>query len=209
MKSGSTVVVVMAALLVSLLVSGCSSISGSTTASLGGTYIPTDEAGPMTIGLDDHDYDLVVQSVSGEMFKRGLPKGYVVALGPVSTRETPYDVRALQIQESLQAVFNKEGTLKWQMLVDATMGASTSEEMMKIKDFNWGIDDKSDAEMAMKLGKVAKVSGILVGRVSSLETKIPGGGRQIIYRFVWKLINTETGLLDISYEYKLGKKLAK
>ncbi len=42
-------------------------------------YVSPEEAGVMTVALDDHDYDLVAEGVAKEMFMRGLPKGYVVA----------------------------------------------------------------------------------------------------------------------------------
>ena len=79
------------------LLAGCAQM-GSTTTDTGGTYIAPDEQLVMTAGLDDHDYDLVARAVSDEFKKRGLPRGYVVVLGPVDTHETPYDVRAKQLQ---------------------------------------------------------------------------------------------------------------
>lgn len=162
----------------------------------------------MSAGLDDHDYDLVARAVSDEMKRRELPSGYMVALGPVDTSGTPHNVRVVQLQESLQAIFNQEGTLKFQTLVDATKGGTSTEKIMEIKDFNWLTRDTYDAEEREKLGQIANVNGILVGRVSSQEALVPDTGkRQIMYRFVWKLINTKTGILDISYEYKLGKQL--
>ncbi|MEI6971583.1 MAG: hypothetical protein WCL44_08700 [bacterium] len=191
-----------------LWLAGCASPSGSTTDELGGTYIPTSEQSIMTVGLDDHDYDLVAEAISGEMKRRKLPNGYVVALGPVDASGTPYDVRVVQLQESLQAIFNQEGTLKFQTLVNATKGGTSTDEIMKIKDFNWLTKDTYDAEEREKLGQIANVNGILVGRVSSQEAIVPAtGDRQIMYRFVWKLINTKSGILDISYEYKIGKKI--
>lgn len=190
------------------LVGGCA-FSGGTTGSVGGTYIPTDEIGPMTAGLDDHDYDLVVRAVTDEMKKRGLKKDYVTALGSVDTSGTPQSVRVEDIQRSMEAVFNQEGSLKFQVVAEGINEGRAQELIMKLKKFNWESRQWADDQDAEILGTLAKVDGLLVGRVSSTQAVGPDGKNQVMYRFVWRLINARTGILDISYEYKLGKKLAK
>ncbi len=190
------------------LVGGCA-FSGSTTGSAGGTYIPSDEIGPMTAGLDDHDYDLVVRAVTDEMKKRGLKKDYVTALGSVDTSGTPQSVRVEDIQRSMEAVFNQEGSLKFQVVAEGINEGRAQELIMKLKKFNWESRQWADDQDAEILGTLARVDGLLVGRVSSTQAVGPDGKKQVMYRFVWRLINARTGILDISYEYKLGKKLAK
>lgn len=190
------------------LTGGCA-FSGSTSAAVGGTYIPTDEIGPMTAGLDDHDYDLVVRAVTEEMKKRGLKKDYVTALGSVDTSGTPQSVRVEDIQRSMEAVFNQEGSLKFQVVAEGINEGRAQELIMKLKKFNWESRQWADDSDAEILGTLAKVDGLLVGRVSSAQAVTPAGKKQVIYRFVWRLINVRTGILDISYEYKLGKQLAK
>lgn len=159
----------------------------------------------MTVELDDHDYDLVTAGVAREMFQRGLPKNYVVVLGPVDTRECPYDVRVNQMQKSMQVLFNKENTLKFMTAVDAMAGGTAIQEIYKIIQFNWMKGNPIDVEDLQTIGKLAKINGILFGRVSSLERRLPRGGTEITYRFVWELSNTETGLLDLSHEEKIRK----
>jgi len=159
----------------------------------------------MTVELDDHDYDLATAGIAREMTQRGLPKGFVVALGPVDTRECPYDVRVIQMQKSLQVMFNKENTLKFMSAVDAMAGGTAVQEIYKIIQFNWMKGDPIDVQDLQTFGKLANVSGILFGRVSSLERRIPGGKTEITYRFVWELSNTQTGLLELSHEEKIRK----
>ena len=168
-------------------------------------YVPAEEEGVMTVGLDDHDYDLAVGGIAREMFSRGLPQKYVVALGPVDTKECPYDVRVIQIQKSLQVAFNKEGTLKFSALVNSGSGDNPAGEIYKIIEYNWFMKNPIDAEDLQKFGRIARVSGILFGRVSSLERRLPGGGREITYRFVWELANTDSGVIDIAHEEKIRK----
>jgi hypothetical protein len=169
-------------------------------------YVPAEEEGVMTVGLDDHDYDLMAAGVAREMFQRGLPRGYVVALGPVDTRDCPYDVRIVQFQKSLSVLFNKEGTLRFMAALDAmTPGGTSVQEIYKLMQFNWMNRNPLDLEDLQTLGRLAQVNGILFGRVSTLERDLRGGGREITYRFVWELANTANGLLDIAHEEKIRK----
>ena len=169
-------------------------------------YVPPEEMGMMTVGLDDHDYDLAVRDIARKMFEKGLPKGYRVVLGPVDTRECPYDVRVRQLQKSLQVVLNDEGTLKFTAAIDVMgSGGDTGTEIYRLIEYNWLNQNPIDAEDVQKFGKLAKVNGILFGRVSSLEREMSRGRKEVTYRFVWELANTETGIVDISHEYKIRK----
>jgi PBP1b-binding outer membrane lipoprotein LpoB len=169
-------------------------------------YVPAEEMGMMTVGLDDHDYDLAVRDIARKLFEKGLPKGYVVALGPVDTRECPYDVRVRQLQKSLQVVLNDEGTLKFMAAIDVMgAGGNAGAEIYRLIEYNWLNNNPIDTEDLQKFGKLAKVNGILFGRVSSLERDMGRGNKEVTYRFVWELANTETGVVDISHEYKLRK----
>lgn len=182
--------------------SGCTAIPQS-------GYVPVDESGVMTVQLDDHDYDLAVQSIAAEMLARGLPKGYVVALGPVDTRDCKYDVQIRTLQKSLQVIFNRHGRLKFTAAVDAMSGNSAAAEIYKIIEYNWFKNNPVDTEDLQKFGKLAGVNGILFGRVSAIERRLPRpiGGREVTYRFVWELANTATGIVDISHEKKIRKNI--
>ncbi|MDP2989745.1 MAG: hypothetical protein Q8O57_04175 [Kiritimatiellota bacterium] len=169
-------------------------------------YVPPEEMGMMTVGLDDHDYDLAVRDIARKMFEKGLPKGYKVVLGPVDTRECPYDVRVRQLQKSLQVVLNDEGTLKFMAAIDVMgAGGDAGTEIYRLIEYNWLNQNPIDAEDLQKFGKLAKVNGVLFGRVSSLEREMSRGRKEVTYRFVWELANTETGIVDISHEYKIRK----
>jgi hypothetical protein len=171
-------------------------------------YVSPEEEGVMSIGLDDHDYDLASESIARELLTRELPKGYVVALGPVDTRECPYDVRVRQLQKSLQVILNKENTLKFTAAVDVmASGGDAATEIYRLIEYNWLNQNPLDQEDLQKFGKLAKLNGILFGRVSAMERRNARGQREVTYRFVWELANTETGVVDISHEYKIRKSL--
>ncbi len=168
-------------------------------------YVSAEEEGVMSVGLDDHDYDLAAQGVAREMLYRGLPRDFVVVLGPVDTRECPYDVRVRQLQKSLEVIFNKEGSLKFMAAVNAMAGGTEIDEIYKIIQFNWLNANPIDVEDLQTLGRLARINGILFGRVSSLERPLQGGGKEITYRFVWELANCENGLVELSHEEKIRK----
>lgn len=183
-----------------LLFSGCAAVPQS-------SYVPADETGVMSVELDDHDYDLAAGSIAGEMLGRGLPEGYVVALGPVDTRDCKYDVQIRTLQKSLQVIFGRHGQLKFTAAVDAMAGNTAAAEIYKIIEYNWFKNNPVDAEDLQKFGKLASVNGILFGRVSAIERRLGIGGREITYRFIWELANTETGIVDISHEKKIRKNI--
>lgn len=191
----------MAGLLAVALVGGCHTPRAPRTG-----YVPVEEEGVMTAGLDDHDYDLMAAGLVREMLQRGLPKGYVVALGPVDTRECPYDVRVVQFQKSLMVLLNKEGTLRFMSAVDAiTPGGSAAQEIYQLMQYNWLNRNPIDVEDLQTLGRLAQVNGILFGRVSALDRNLGRNGREVTYRFVWELSNTQSGVLDIAHEEKIRK----
>jgi len=202
MKAKMSLLALGCGVVVAIAVSGCRLPSPPRTG-----YASAEEEGVMTVELDDHDYDLVTAGIAREMFQRGLPKGYVVALGPVDTRECPYDVRVNQLQKSLQVLFNKENTLKFMTAVDAMSGGTAVQEIYKIIQFNWMKGNPVDVEDLQTFGKMASINGILFGRVSSMERRLQGGGTEITYRFVWELSNTQTGVLDLSHEEKIRKNI--
>jgi len=184
---------------------GCGVVAGCYSPPTQG-YVPAEEMGMMTVGLDDHDYDLVVQSITRELMERGLPKGFIVVLGPVDTRECPYDVRVRQLQKSLQVVLNKEGSLKFMGAIDVMgAGGDSCTEIYRLIEYNWLNQHPLDVEDLQKFGKLAKVHGILFGRVSCLERAMTRGRREVTYRFVWEMASTESGLVLISHEYKIRK----
>ena len=182
--------------------------SGCVTTPAGNGYVPTDgEEGIATPALTDHDYDLAVQGIAKELLEQGLPEGFVVALGPVDTKDTKYDVQIRTLQKSLQVALQKSRKVKFTTVVDAIAGNTAAQEIFKIIEYNFWHKNPIDGEELQKIGKFANIQGILFGRVSSIETV----GRKtsaITYRFVWELSDTQTGNSLISHEQRIRKKIA-
>jgi PBP1b-binding outer membrane lipoprotein LpoB len=187
-----------------LLQSACTRVAGPPSS----PYVPWQEAGVTTVGLDDHDYSLAVAGIARAMIRRGLKDRFVVALGPVDTADTPYNVRVVMLQKSLQATLSEEGSLRFTGALGEepmTGGGTSQNELFKIIQFNWLNRNPVDMEALQTLGRLAHVNGILFGRVSSMERSLPGGGTEVTYRFMWELMNTENGIIEIAHEERIRK----
>lgn len=187
-----------------LLPAGCVKVEGPPRS----PYVSAQEAGVTTVGLDDHDYNLAVAGVARAMIRRGLKDRFVVALGPVDTSDTPYNVQVVMLQKSLQATLSEEGSLRFTAALgeEPMMGGGTTrDELYKIMQFNWFNRNPIDIEALQTFGRLAHVNGILFGRVSSLERPLPRGGTEITYRFMWELANTENGIIEVSHEERIRK----
>ena len=169
-------------------------------------YVPTDRPGVTTAGLDPQDYQLAANNIVQKILKREVPKGYVVTLGPVDTKRTPFDVDVEKLQDKMEVLLDDEGTLRFTALKKAlTEGKVPFDEIEKLTAYNWENANPIDREWLEKFGKRAKINGILFGRVSSIQRSLPWGGTEVTYTFVWRLANTETGVNDMALEYEIRK----
>lgn len=183
-----------------VVLAGCSTPPAS-------PYVPTTERGVTTAGLDSYDYQQVAAGLSQEMMRRGLPDGYVVALGPVDTRATPYSVDIQLLQDKLEVALSQNGALKFTSAVNAMKGAGGAEELYKLIEYNWWQKNPMDSEDLQKFGKIANISALLFGRISSMERSLPGGGKEITYSFVWRLTDTGTGVNQFTLEKEIRKNM--
>jgi PBP1b-binding outer membrane lipoprotein LpoB len=182
------------------VVSGCMTPPSS-------PYVPATEVGVVTVGMDEKDYQLMANSVVQKMLKKGLPAGYVVALGPIDTKKTPYEVDCQKLQDMIESAMSDEGTLKFTSAVNAIAGNTATEEIYKLIEYNYFIGNPIDSEDMQKFGKIAKVTGILFGRVSSIERSIGGNGKEITYTFTWRLSNTKTGINEVTHTDYIRKNI--
>lgn len=197
-------VCLVAAMVLSL--AGCASPTGSTSKSLGGVYISPDEAAPIRVGLNNTELNTVAQEVTDALKRKGLPRGFVVGLGPIDTSGSVQPVPYEDLAEAIRAALEDDGSLRFSEIVEADRGKVA--EIMKVKNLNWEIANPSDTEEKYKVGRLANVNGLLIGRVSSEEAITPDGkARQIVYRFFWRLVDTDSGLSVLSYRHQLAKSL--
>lgn len=185
---------------------GCRMPSGSTSASLGGVYISPDEAGPISMTLNNSEMNTIATEISDAMKRKGLPKGFVVGMGPVDTSGSTQPIPQENLAEAIRVRLEEEGSLRFTEVVEADR--SKVGEILKVKDLNWEIANPDDAEAKYKVGRIANVDGLLIGRVSSEETLTPDGrARQIVYRFFWRLVDANSYLSLMSYQHQLAKSL--
>jgi hypothetical protein len=168
-------------------------------------YVPETERGVTTAGFDAYDYQQVAKDLSQEMMRRGLPPGYVVALGPVDTRATPYALDIQLLQDKLEVALSQNGTLKFTSAINAIRAGGGTDEIYKIIEYNWWQKNPMDAEDLQKFGRIANIGALLFGRVSSIERRLPGGGREVTYSFIWRLTDTATGVNQFTLEKEYRK----
>ena len=167
-------------------------------------YVPTDESGVMTVQLDDHDYDIAVNNTIEALLEMGLPEGKVLALGPVNVSDCRYPIQVDTLQNSMQTALNHEGSVKFVLAKDL-MANSEVQGLYESISYNWEKKGEASPEQIKMFAKLAKVDVVLFGRVSCLDRELADDGHEVTYRFVWKLANVKTGLLDKSNECKLRK----
>ena len=167
-------------------------------------YVPTDESGVMTVQLDDHDYDIAVNNTVEALLEMGLPTGKVLVLGPVNVADCRYPIQVNTLQNSIQTAFNREGSVKFLMAKDL-MANDEVQSIYESISYNWEKKGEASPEQIKMFAKMANVDLILFGRVSCLDRELADDGREVTYRFVWKLADVKTGLLDKSNECKLRK----
>jgi PBP1b-binding outer membrane lipoprotein LpoB len=170
-------------------------------------YVPAQERGVTTVQMDEKDYQMAAFNITQRMLKRKLPKNYVVALGPVDTRGTPYPVDVVKLQDKIESIMDEEGTLRFTSAVDAMSGDRASAEIYKLIEYNWWHNNPMDQEDMDKFGRLANVNGLLFGRVSSIERPMDGGGTEITYTFAWRLVNTQTGVNDMTLVDEIRKNI--
>lgn len=178
------------------------------------TRAPTSELGVDTPGLVPYDHTLVAKGIANKMIAKNLPKGYIVALGPVAANKCKYDVDVEAIQDKLEELLTEDGRLQFTTAIDAMSGTArigTSEageagKIYKLIEYNWDLDNPIDGETLRKFGKLAKINGLLFGKVTCSEiAPLPRGGSEVNYSFRWKLADVESGIILISHEETIRK----
>jgi hypothetical protein len=183
------------------LVSACCSIPSGCYKPPRNPYVDATEVGISTVGMDHKDYQILAESIARKMMVRGLndlidpsDRPFVVAMGPVDTRATPYAVDVKEVQDRLEAILDSEGSLRFTSAVDAMAGNSATAEIYKLIEYNWWKNNPIDREDLQKFKAIADIDGILFGRISSKERRLGARGTEVTYTFVWKLANTKTGI---------------
>ena len=197
MKTAISSIAKILILAATINMSGCSTPHG--------VYVPAEEEGVASVDLQEMDYQLACHHIVQKMLKAGLPKGYVVTLGPVDTHGTRYSVDINLIQDKIETMLKEEGSIQFTILKKAlTDGKDAFDEMNKIAQYDWENQHSADMEAIQKFKWRARINGIIYGRVSSIEPPV-SGMTEITYTFVWRLANIDTGLVDMTFTDTLRK----
>ena len=156
------------------------------------------------------DYNQVAKKLSESILRnKELPlnESKVLALGPVTTDSFYYQLDRRRLQEKLQTILQKSGTMEVSFAVDAMKGSNAAKERYKIMKLQWAkgqLDRQSDSKDLVTWGQLAEVDYLLFGRISSLIQQT-ANRQEVTYTFNWKLGNCESGLIKWTDEVEYTK----
>jgi PBP1b-binding outer membrane lipoprotein LpoB len=163
--------------------------------------------------IDARDYNQIARGLHDSLVKSGrVPRGAVVALGPVIYRLEPaitFDHRTLG--EKIQVEAMRSGLLQFQFAIDAQTKSDRADsqavvdERMKIMQLRYEQSSAVEPEDLVTFGRLAKIDALLFGRVST-RTAAVGGYRETTYTFNWKLGECQSGLLVWTDEFEFTKR---
>ena len=195
----------MAGLALVTLTGGCA------TGRRGSVYVPADEEGVATAGIDMRDTQLVVERMTASMLRQGLKteagKRPVITLGPLHNR-SPYRVDTRMIGEDLRVAVMKSGQARFTMATDHERNGDESGILYKQLAFQ-NESGHVRPDTAKAYGQIVGADYILYGNIYGTEhTGRDTRGRRIRevnLRFTLTLAEVESGLAVWSDTQSLRK----
>lgn len=170
-------------------------------------YVPDDEEGISTTGVDLHDYQLVVEKMVDSMLKHGLQtedgRKPVIVLSEISTRNTPYNVETRMIGEWIRVEILKSGLAKFSSATDFERRGGESGDLYKQLKFQ-NESGYVDPATVKRYGKIVGADYILFGNIYDIEQR-GGGITEANHVFDLILKEVETGL-DVWADKKIIRK---
>ena len=171
-------------------------LAGCTTPPNTSAYVPPEEEGIASKGVDLHDYQLVMEKMVSSMLKHGLQteegKKPVIALGPIYNR-TPYNIEVRMIGEDIRTEVLKSGLAKFSTAADFEHKGGESGDLYKQLEFQNESDHVNPAT-AKKYGQLVGADYILYGNIYGME-RSKGGTTEASFKFNLTLTEIKTGLV--------------
>lgn len=134
-------------------------------------YVPTDEEGISTRGVDSHDYELVVEKMVASMLKNGMEtedgKKPVIVLGEIVNR-TPYNVETRMLGELVRVEILKSGLAKFSTATDYEHRGGESGDLYKQLKFQ-NESGHVDPATVQRYGQIVGADYILFGNIYNIE----------------------------------------
>lgn len=161
----------------------------------------------ITFGINARDYVEIATALYEDIaLTQNIPMdgSKTIALGPVDTDGTIYFFDPRSLQESLETILHRSGSLQFSYAVDTLGGRDAAEERYRIMQLEWDKTDRIPDDILFAIGDLATIDYILFGRVSALSSE-SGSRLEVTHTFNWKLGDVRTGLLVWQGEHRRVK----
>ncbi len=200
--------------IICLFAAGCMAVLGTGCVSTGrSVYVPSEEEGIASAGLDEMDYTKAAEGICGRMFRSRQDvfqtsegKKPVIAMGEVRLEEDcPYDFNWRKLASAVRREVMRSGKAQFSTATDPARRGGEGGHLYKQLEFQneSGFVKK---ETAKKVGQFHGADFILHGEVFYLERR-QGGLREVTYEFEMTLTDISSGLAVWSDAVKVRKNL--
>lgn len=174
---------------------GCSFMFGCATAPMTtSVYVPANEEGIATKGVDMFDYQLVVEKMVRSMLRQGLSgegEKPVITLGPIHNN-TPYNIETAMIGEDLRVEVMRSGQARFSTATSVVRKGGESGSLYKQLEFQ-NESGHVDPATVKQYGSLVGADYILYGNIYSLE-RSNGSATEANFKFNLTLTEVKTGL---------------
>lgn len=171
-------------------------LAGCSTPPNTSAYVPTDEEGVASKGVDSRDYQLVVEKMVTSMLKQGMEtetgKKPVISLGPIVNR-TPYKIEVRMIGEDIRTEVLKSGLAKFSTATDFEHKGGESGDLFKQLEFQ-NESGHVSPDTAKKYGQLVGADYILYGNIYNIERTAKDGATEANFKFNLTMTEVKTGL---------------
>jgi hypothetical protein len=172
-------------------------------------YVPPDEEGIETTGVDLHDYQLVVETMVASMLKHGLQtedgRKPVIALGNLSASKSPHNIDTRMLGELFRVDILKSGLATFSTATDFEHKGGESGDLYKQLKYQ-NESGYVDPATAKHYGRIVGADYILFGNIYYSERR-DFGVTEASYVFTFTLTEVGTGLTGWAGEKTIRKNL--
>lgn len=188
-------------LVLTALLAGCAAPPRS-------VYVPTNEEGIATTGVDSHDYQLVVEKMVDSMLKNGLQtddgRKPVITLGEIYPH-TAYNVETRMLGELIRVEILKSDLAKFSSATDFERRGGESGDLYKQLKFQ-NESGLVNTNTIKRYGQIVGTDYVLFGNIYDIE-RGGGGITEANFTFILTLYAVETGLDVWSDEKTIRKNI--
>ena len=171
-------------------------------------YIPPDEEGVTTAGLDHHDYMLVVEEMVASMMRHGLLKESGekphISSGPIYS-DSPYHYKPRMFGECMRSDLMKSGLATFSTATDFEHKGGESQQLYKQLEFQ-NESGHVDPGTAAQYGKIIGADYLVYGNIYYFA-RPPKRPVEVTYQFNFTITEIETAKAVWTHGKAIRKKV--